>query len=61
MKIELEITELEINTLFSAIDEHEENLGTMDDEDYIKERKKEIKVLKKLIVKIKKQYNIGRK
>lgn len=50
--IEINITRLELQTLESVIDEHSENIGTMDDDEAIKERKKESMVLNKLLNKI---------
>lgn len=60
MQIKIDITDLELQTLESAIDEHKDTLGMMQDEEDIKERKKENKVLIKLLNKIKKECNHGR-
>jgi len=57
MEIKIEITELELQTLESTIEEHEDTLGMMSEDEDIKQRKKEVKILKGLFKKIKNNLN----
>lgn len=52
VKIEINITRLELHTLETIIDEYTENTGTVDDEDTLKHRKKDIIIINKLLNKI---------
>ena len=57
MQIKIEITDLELQTLESSIEEHEDTLGMMSEYEDIKQRKKEVKILKGLFKKIKNNLN----
>lgn len=49
MRKKLEITDNELKTLLSVIDEHKENIGTMSDDEYIILRRKEINTLNRFL------------